>query len=297
MWGVRRWRSDMSNVSHIEKDVRWVHGDLTDPAAVRRILEEAKPDWVFHLAAQSFVGASFSQPRETMHTNIMSQINMLHGLKENLYERLLSVGSSEQYGLVMPDEIPIRETNPLRPLSPYAVSKCATDLLAYQYHRSYGLHVVRARAFNHEGPRRGHCFVISTFAKQIAEIEAGLKPAIIKHGNLQSQRDFTDVRDMVEAYWLLLEKGEPGEVYNIASEESWTMEYVLNKLIGMSRINDFELQEDPSRMRPSDVPILLGDASKMKQKTGWKPSIPFDKTLLDTLEYWRNKIKGCNGSQ
>jgi len=291
VWGNRRWRSPMDNVTHIEKDIKWTSGDLTDPSAVRKILEESKPDWVFGLAAQSYVPASFSQPRETFHTNVQSQINLLHGLKEGLCGRFLSIGSSEEYGMVMEDEVPIKETNPLRPLSPYGVSKCATDLLAYQYHQSYKLHIVRSRAFNHFGPRRGEVFVASSFAKQIAEIEAGLKPAIIWHGNLNAIRDFTDVRDIVEAYWLLLDQGEPGEVYNIASGRGWKIEDVLRQLVGMSTRKDIVLEKDPKRMRPSDVPILIGNTKKIKEDIGWNPCIPFIKTLSDLLSYWRRKIK------
>ncbi|MBU0651031.1 GDP-mannose 4,6-dehydratase, partial [bacterium] len=195
--------------------------------------------------------------------------------------------SSEEYGLVLPSEVPIKETNPLRPLSPYAVSKVGQDMLSYQYFKSYGIKTVRTRGFNHTGPRRGDVFVCSDFAKQIVSIETGLKPPVIEVGNLDAKRDFTDVRDMVKAYWLALEKGEPGEVYNIASGSCCTIREVLDKLLSMSKKN-IDVVVAKERLRPSDVEILLGDNSKFCKQTGWKPQISFDETLKDLLNYWRD---------
>jgi len=188
--------------------------------------------------------------------------------------------------MVYENELPIKETNPLRPLSPYAVSKVAQDLLAYQYWMSYNTDAVRTRGFNHEGPRRGPVFVASDFAKQIADIERGEKPPVIHVGNLEARRDFTDVRDMVRAYWLSLEKCEGGEVYNICSGTAWKIADVLALLLTMTKVK-IEVRQDPSRLRPSDVPVLLGDHSRFTQATGWKPVIPFEKTLADMLDYWR----------
>ena len=188
--------------------------------------------------------------------------------------------------MVYEDELPIKESNPLRPLSPYAVSKVAQDMLAYQYFMSYGTDVVITRGFNHEGPRRGPVFVASDFAKQIADIERGLKTPVIHVGNLEARRDFTDVRDMVRAYWLALEKCQGGEVYNICSGKAWRIKDVLEMLLGMTKVK-IEVREDPARLRPSDVPVLLGDHSKFTDRTGWKPSIPFEQTLKDMLEFWR----------
>ena len=188
--------------------------------------------------------------------------------------------------MVHEDELPIRETNPLRPLSPYAVSKVAQDMLGYQGWMSWKVDSVRTRAFNHEGPRRGPVFVASDFAKQIADIERGLKPPVIHVGNLEARRDFTDVRDMVKAYWLSLEKGEPGEVYNICSGKAWRIRDMLDLLLTMTKTK-IEVREDPARLRPSDVPVLLGDHSKFTDRTGWRPSIPFEQTLADMLEFWR----------
>jgi GDP-4-dehydro-6-deoxy-D-mannose reductase len=191
--------------------------------------------------------------------------------------------------MVYPDEVPMSEHNPLRPLSPYAVSKVTQEMLAYQYHQSYGIKSIVSRGFNHSGPRRGENFVDSSFAKQIAEIEKGKREAVIHVGDLSSKRDFTDVRDMVRAYWLLLEKCRPGDVYNIGSGNTRTMQEVLNMLLRMSQVH-VEVRVDPTRLRPSDVMILWADASKFKEATGWEPTIPYEQTLRDTLDYWRARV-------
>jgi GDP-4-dehydro-6-deoxy-D-mannose reductase len=190
--------------------------------------------------------------------------------------------------MVHPDEVPIKETNPLRPLSPYAVSKVTQDYLGYQYWMSWKLDSVRTRGFNHEGPRRGPVFVASDFAKQIADIEKGRRDAVLSVGNLEARRDFTDVRDMVRAYWLALEKCEPGEAYNICSGKAWSIQQVLDLLLGMTKAK-IEVKQDPARLRPSDVPVLLGDNSKFVKATGWKPTIPFEQTLRDMLDFWRSR--------
>jgi GDP-4-dehydro-6-deoxy-D-mannose reductase len=191
--------------------------------------------------------------------------------------------------MVYPEETPITENNPLRPLSPYAVSKVAQDTLAYQYFMSYGTPVIRTRGFNHTGPRRGDVFVTSNFALQIALIEAGKQEPVIMVGNLDAKRDFTDVRDTVRAYWLTLEHGEPGEVYNIASGKAWRIGEVLDMLLSHSSV-EIEVQEDPERLRPSDVPLLLGDNSRLREATRWKPEIPFEQTTRDLLDYWRERV-------
>lgn len=197
--------------------------------------------------------------------------------------------SSEEYGLVKPNEIPVKETNPFRPLSPYAVSKVAMDMLGYQYFKSYGMRIVRTRAFNHTGPRRGEFFVSSNFAKQIAEIEKGKKEPILFVGNLETKRDFSDVRDVVRGYLLAVQKGEPGEVYNICSGKARGINQVLEMLLKLSKTR-VKVKKDPARMRPSDILVLQGDCSKFKKKTGWKPEISFEKTLKDLLEYWRERV-------
>ena len=190
--------------------------------------------------------------------------------------------------MVFPNEVPIKETNPLRPLSPYAVSKVAQDMLGYQYWMSFKVDSVRTRGFNHEGPRRGPVFVASDFAKQIADIEKGKKAPVLHVGNLEAQRDFTDVRDMVRAYVLALEKCEPGEAYNICSGKAWTIQAVLDYLLSQTKLK-IEVRQDPARLRPSDVPILLGDNSKFVRATGWQPTIPFEQTLRDMLDHWRSR--------
>jgi GDP-4-dehydro-6-deoxy-D-mannose reductase len=199
-------------------------------------------------------------------------------------------GSSEEYGLVFPEELPIKETNALRPLSPYGVSKVAQDLLAYQYFKSYGLKAVRTRAFNHTGPRRPEVFVTSNFAKQIVEIEKGKRKPVIYVGNLNAVRDFSDVRDVVRAYSLALDKGVPGEVYNIASGKGLKIQELLDKLVALSNV-DLKIEQDTQRLRPADVELLIGSPEKFQKATGWKPEIPFEKTLKDMLNYWRERIK------
>ena len=198
--------------------------------------------------------------------------------------------------MVHPDEVPMKETNPLRPMSPYAVSKVAQDKLAYQYFKSYGMHVVVTRGFNHTGPRRGAVFADSTFAKQIAEIEAGFHPPVIYHGDLTSQRDLSDVRDIVRAYWLALEKAEPGESYNVGSGKTHTIKKFLDILLGFALVK-IRTEEDPARLRPSDVPILWADPSKFRAATGWEPKIPLEQTLRDVLDYWRERVKAEGGRE
>jgi GDP-4-dehydro-6-deoxy-D-mannose reductase len=293
--GSIRWRSRMDNIEGIRENLRLIESDLRDASSVRALLSQVRPDWIFHMAAQSFVHASFNAPAESFQTNILCQVNLLEALRaERLSPRILVIGSSEEYGYALDHELPITEANPLRPLSPYAVSKVAQDLMGYQYWRSYGLPIVRARAFNHEGPRRGEVFASSNFAKQIVEIETGLREPVIYVGNLDARRDYSDVRDIVRGYWLLLERGEPGEVYNLCSERSWAIQEVLDFLLRHAMVSGIAVKEDPARLRPSDVPNLLGDASKIRKALGWQPEIPFERTLLDTLEYWRRKLKAAS---
>jgi GDP-4-dehydro-6-deoxy-D-mannose reductase len=288
--GLVRWRSRMDNILGIRDKVDLHEGDLKDYISIKKCLKDIKPDFIFHLAAQSFVPTSWRLPAETFSINTVGQIHLFEAVLDlGLSPRIHVAGSSEEYGQVNPDEIPMKETNPLRPLSPYAVSKVAQDLLGYQYFRSYGLQVVRTRGFNHTGPRRGDVFVTSNFAKQIAKIEAKKKPPVIHVGNLEAKRDFTDVRDMVRAYWLSLEKGQAGEVYNIGTGRAYTMQEVLDKLLALSKVK-VKVEVDPARLRPSDVPILLPDCTKFVSLTGWKPTIPFSQTLEDLLDYWRERV-------
>ena len=291
VWGIKRWRSKTENIDHLIDKLHLIEADMRDGHSLMEAFKDAKPDYVFHLAAQSFVPASWRSPADTMETNAVGTINMLEAIQNlDLDPAIQIAGSSEEYGLVHPDEVPIRETNPLRPLSPYGVSKVAADKLGFQYHRSYGMKIVITRSFNHTGPRRGEVFVTSNFAKQIVKIEKGKRDPVIKVGNLDAQRDFSDVRDIVRAYWLAVEKGEPGECYNLCSGEPRVIRDVLDLLISLSTSKDITTEDDPTRMRPSDVQILHGDCTKFKERTGWEPEIPFEKTMSDLLDYWREKI-------
>ena len=219
-------------------------------------------------------------------------MNLLEAIRSlAVSPRFLCVGSSEEYGMVYEEELPIRETNPLRPLSPYAVSKVTQDVMGYQYFMSYGLPIVRTRAFSHEGPRRGDVFMTSNFAKQVAEIEAGCREPVVRVGDLKPRRDFSDVRDIVRGYWLLLERGEAGEVYNLCSGRAWSIQQVLDFLIGASTVKGIAVEVDPERLRPSDVMILEGDPSKIEKATGWKVEIPFERTLSELLDYWRERVR------
>jgi GDP-4-dehydro-6-deoxy-D-mannose reductase len=290
--GIVRWRSRMDNIAHLVRDKKVVlhEADLKDVVSLRKTLADACPDRIFHLAAQSFVPASWRLPAETFMINAVGQINLFEAvLAEKLPARIQIAGSSEEYGMVHPDEVPMKETNPLRPLSPYAVSKVAQDLLGYQYWQSYRLHIVRTRGFNHTGPRRGEVFVTSNFARQIAQIEKGIIEPVIRVGNLEAKRDFTDVRDTVRAYWMALDKGEPGEVYNIGTGTTISMKDMLGILLSLSPAK-VEVRVDPDRLRPSDVQILYADVSKFRSQTGWVPTIPFQTTLKDLLDYWRERV-------
>jgi GDP-4-dehydro-6-deoxy-D-mannose reductase len=281
---------ELKRVEHIKDKVEFLECNLTNRVAVDRVLKKTKPDRIFHLASQSFVPTSWDSPEDTLHNNIMSQLNLFEVIKELKLNPVIQIaGSSEEYGLVKKNEVPIREDNSLRPLSPYAVSKIAQDKLAYQYHRSYGLKTVITRCFNTEGPRRGKQFVISTFAYQIASIEKGLQKPEMHVGNLNAYRDFTDVRDIVRALWLATEKCKFGEPYNIGSGKTHQIKEVLETLLSFTE-RRIKVKKDPQRMRPSDVPILICDATKFKRATGWKPKINFKTTLLDTLNYWREEI-------
>jgi len=292
VFGSSRWRSKTENIEHLRSRVTLIESDLRDMSSVRALVEAANPSRVIHLAAQSYVGTSWQAPAETLSTNIISQVNLLEAIRAlKLSPRFLTVGSSEEYGLVYEDELPIREGNPLRPLSPYAVSKVAQDMMGYQYFRSYGLPIVRARAFNHEGPRRGDVFVTSSFARQIAEIEAGRSEPAVYVGDLKPRRDYSDVRDIVRGYWLLLERGEPGEVYNLCSGRSWAIQQVLDFLVAQSTVKGIQVKVDPLRLRPSDVMVLEGDPGKAEKAIGWKAEIPFERTLSELLDYWRERVR------
>lgn len=291
VFGTIKWRSNRENICHIEHRLELLECDIKDAFAMKTILAESKPDQIFHLAAQSYVPFSWRTPQETIQTNIIGEVNLFEAVRELKLDPMIHIaGSSEEYGLVHPDELPITEGNPLRPLSPYAVSKVAQDLLGYQYFKSYGLKIVRTRAFNHTGPRRGEVFVTSNFAKQLIEIELGKRKPVLYVGNLDAVRDFSDVRDVVRGYALALQKGTPGEVYNIASGKGITIKGLLDKLIELTKA-DVKIEKDPARLRPSDVELLTGSPEKFQKATGWNQEIPFDQTLKDLMDFWRGIIK------
>lgn len=290
VYGTTRPRSKTDNIDSTKKKLKLYDADLLDSHSLYSILSDIGPDYVFHLAAQSFVQSSWASPANTMETNIVGSVHLFEAVRRAKIDPVIQIaGSSEEYGLVLPNETPVKETNPLRPLSPYAVSKVAMDYLGYQYNQSYGMKIVRTRGFNHTGPRRGEVFVTSNFAKQIAEIEKGKKEPVLEVGNLDAKRDWTDVRDMVQAYLLSVQKCEYGEVYNICSEKAVEVSDMLDLLLSFSKVK-VRIVKDSSRMRPSDVPILLGDCSKFRKATGWKPKVPFKKTMEDLLNYWREIV-------
>lgn len=296
IYGLKRWHhSSMSNVQHIIEDVKWVDGDLTDPIAVRTVIEKVRPQKIFHYAAESFVSPSWHNPSHYMTVNYHGTVNILDSLHYlGLDTHILIPGSGEEYGEIEEHELPITEQSILRPVNPYAVSKIAQDLIGYVYFKSYGTKVIRTRAFNHEGPRRDKVFGIPWYAYQIARVEAGLQPPVLKVGYLDDLRNFTHVRDMVEAYWVAMDRCEPGELYLIGSESPshlHTFREALETLIGMAKVTGIRYEEDPEFVRPTNVPRLIGDISKFKNLTGWEPQIEFEQILMDTLEYWRARCK------
>jgi GDP-4-dehydro-6-deoxy-D-mannose reductase len=290
VYGLIRSRSKTDYIESIINKLHLEDADILDTHSLYATISRIKPDYIFHLAAQSFVPTSWVSPSVTLETNIVGSANLFEAVRQVGIDPVIQIAcSSEEYGLVHTDELPIKETNPLRPLSPYAVSKLAMDYLGYQYFQSYKIRIVRTRGFNHTGPRRGDTFAESNFAKQIAMIEKGKQEPVIHVGNLTASRDYTDVRDMVRGYFVAAEKCDPGDVYNICSGTTIKIGDMLNILLSFSETK-VKIQPDQSRMRPSDVPVLLGDNSKFVAKTGWKPEIPFKKTMEDLLNYWRARV-------
>ncbi len=281
---------DCDNIVHLEGRVTFIAGDLTDPRFAESLVERAQPDRIYHLAGQAFPPASWQNPWTTLEINLRAQVNVLDYLARiRSHARFLVIGSIEEYGHVAPQAMPVTEETPFCPDSPYGVSKVAQDLLGLQYYLSHQLYIIRARPANHIGPRQNDQFVTSNFAKQIAEIEAGKREPVIRVGNLSAARDFTDVRDMARAYYLALERGAPGEVYNIGSGRAWSIEETLRLLLQQSTV-PIRVEQDPARLRPSDKPILYCSTAKFHAQTGWAPAIPLDQSLHDILEYWRTKI-------
>ncbi|MDD5747678.1 MAG: GDP-mannose 4,6-dehydratase [Actinomycetota bacterium] len=264
--------------------------DITQYAEVLEFLRDYQPDAIFHLAALASVAGSWANPVETYRVNIFGQLNLLEALRELGIKTSIHIAcSSEEYG--MAEGMPVGEDFPLRPTSHYAVSKVCQEMLGLMYERVFSWRVIVTRSFNQAGPAQSVDFVVSAFAKQIAEIEAGIKEPVIKVGNLKARRDFTDVRDTVRALRLLMEKGRGGVVYNVCSESAVQIDDILRTLLGMAKL-EIKVEEDPERARPSDIPVVLGDARRIREETGWKPEIPLEKTLADTLSYWRSCVGG-----
>ena len=267
-----------------------VEADVNDPAGAEAALDEVVPDRIVHLAGQSSVHRSWIEPGSTLRTNVLGLVNLLDAVRRRgLRPAVLVVGSAEEYGPVDPAELPITERTPLRPSSPYAVSKVAQAALARLYGPAGGMRVVLTRTFHHTGPGRGEAFAESSFARQLAEIEAGLRPPVLRVGNLDAVRDYTDVRDVVRAYWALLDRGEGGEVYNVCSGRGRPVRELLDALLRAAGA-DAEVQVDPARLRRADVPVLVGDPSRLRDATAWEPRIPLERTLVDLLEDWRQRV-------
>lgn len=278
------------NIDHLRDRLTLYEGELSELSRVREIVEDSRPDAIFHLAAQPVVSVSRKDPWGTLENNIRLQLNVLEATAQVAPQAVvLVIGSSEEYGLVSPEDLPVKEDAPLRPTSPYAVSKIAQDYLGLQYYLSHGVRAIRMRPFNHIGPRQRRGFVAPDFASQVAEIEAGLRPPVMLVGQLDVARDFSDVRDIARGYALAAIHGAPGEVYNIGACEARSVRELLDTLLRHSTA-DIEVRPDPERMRPVDTPVIMGDCSKFRAATGWEPRIPFEQTIKDVLDDWRDQV-------
>lgn len=272
------------------RPVRQYQVDLRDAAAVRHLIDTVRPDWVFHLAALANVPQSFKNPWHTLENNIVAQVHLLEAIRAvDINPRILVVGSAEVYGAAGGTRDPLDESWPFEPTNPYSVSKVTQDMLGLQYHLAHGMDIIRARPFNHMGPGQGRGFVSVDFASQIAAIEAREREPVLFVGNLTAERDFTDVRDVVRSYVLMMQHGRSGDVFNVCSERGYSIQYLLDTLLGFSTAV-IEVRQDPARMRPSDVPRRVGDAARLRECTGWEPTISFEESLLDILNDWRVRM-------
>lgn len=299
IWGLARWRSPMENISNhfnqmnnVNSRIRLIYGDLNDSISLVTAIEKVKPNFVFHLAAQSFPKTSFTAPLDTLNTNILGTAALLEVIKDKAPEAVVHVcSSSEVFGRVPKDRIPIKENENFHPASPYAISKAGTDLLGRFYAEAYGLNTQTTRMFTHTGPRRGDVFAESSFAKQVALAEAGLIPPVVKVGNLDSLRTIADVRDAVRAYFMLVTVNPvPGAYYNIGGTHTCTVGNVLETLFEMSTLDNLSHEIDSDRLRPIDADLQIPDTSAFSKHTGWKPEIKYEQTMLDLLNYWRDKV-------
>jgi len=299
IYGMCRWRSPLDNVSHLVQlansgsRLNFLTADMNDYISLMNVVEEVKPDFVFHLAAQSYPQTSFTSPLDTLNTNILGTESLLEAIRRcSSIDPVIHIcSSSEVYGRVPKEKLPINEDCNFHPASPYAISKVGTDLLGRYHAEAYGQKVIITRMFTHTGPRRGDVFAESTFAKQIAMIEAGQIPPVLKVGNLDSLRTWADVRDAVRAYYLLVTLNPiAGQSYNIGGTYSCTIRQMLDHLLSLSSRKDIRVEVDPQRLRPIDADLQVPDTSKFHRHTGWEPQIPFEKTMSDLLDYWRERI-------
>lgn len=278
------------NIEHLRAKLSIYEAELSALETVQGIVEDSQPDVIFHLAAQPLPALSRLDPWFTLENNIRLQLNVLEAIKQVAPHAVtLVIGSSEEYGQAAEADLPLTEQAPLRPTSPYAVSKITQDFLGLQYYLSHGVRAIRMRPFNHIGPRQRRGFVAPDFASQIAEIEAGLRPPVMSVGQLDVARDFSDVRDIVAGYALAARRGVPGEVYNIGASEAHTVKELLDVLLSHTSVA-IEVRQDAQRLRPADTPVIVGDCSSLRRQTGWAPRIPFEQTVKDVLDYWRGEI-------
>ena len=265
--------------------------DIMNPAAITELLEEKRPDYIFHLAAQSSVAVSWKNPGLTVDVNIKGSLNVLDAVRKLDYKpRVLLIGSGEEYGHLRQDEVPVGEENVLRPGNIYAATKACQNMLGAIYARAYGMDVLMVRAFNHVGPNQSPVFVVADFCRQAAEIELGMREPVIRVGNLSARRDFSDVRDVVRAYAALMEKGKAGETYNVGAGKAVEIRRILDMILSLAK-KEIRVETDPARMRPVDVPVIEADIRKLQACTGWRTEIPLEKTIEETLNYWRETLR------
>lgn len=289
VWGMAR--QQRLSLPHLQEQVHLLVGDAQHVDALAAVIDQARPDVIYHLAGQANVHRSFSEPEYTLQANMLPQLHLFQALIQRDHHPIVVIaGSNEIYGRIDPNDLPVDEDTSLRPVSPYAVSKAVQDMLAYQYHVTNKLRTVRMRPFNHIGPRQSEHFVSSAFAAQIARIEAGQQEPLLQVGNLAAERDFTDVRDMACAYMLAATDQAVGKAYNVGSGRSISIQHLLDTLLSLSTC-PIEVRSDPQRMRPADVPYVVCDNRRFCQDTGWQPQIPIERTLHDILDYWRTQVR------
>ena len=289
---TKRWMEDTKNVDHIDDDrFRFVDCDLLDAHSIRRAIEISKPEKVFHFAAQSFPEVSFKTPSITLQTNTVGTAHLLEAIKESEYDPVIvSVSTSEVYGMPEEDEVPIKETNPIRAANPYSISKVGHDLMSQYYYKAYGMKIIITRMFSHEGARRGKQFALSSFAYQLVQKEKGKGDGFIRHGNLESTRTYAHIDDAINAYWVCSNSNKFGEVYNIGGSETCTVGDALDKLISMSTKDGLQKKLDKDRVRPTDITLQIPDTDKFRNQFGWTPRKNLTNVCEDLLEYWRKVL-------